>query len=102
MLERAYVKTIILIIVLLFLITFGIKNSQPIQLLYYLDILTDPISLYGIVYLSVIIGLIIGMIVGVSSRFMLWRKVRSLQREAGELREKVIEEKGKKVMEGGE
>jgi uncharacterized integral membrane protein len=86
-----YVKSIILIIILLFLITFGVRNSQPTQLHYYLNILTSPIPLYSIVYLSIVIGIIIGMIVGISSRVTLRRKVKHLQREARELREKMIE-----------
>ena len=97
-----YVKSIILIIILLFLITFGVKNSQPAQLNYYLNILTAPIPLYGIVYVSIVIGIIIGMIMGVSSRFNLWRKVRSFQRETRELREKLVERPGEQEEEKGE
>ncbi len=82
-----YVKSIILIIVLLFLVTFGVKNNQPTLLNYYFNITTGTIPLYGIVYISIIIGIIIGMIVGISSRLTLHRKVRHLQRENRALRE---------------
>jgi len=85
----AYVKSIILIIVLLFLITFGVKNNQPTLLSYYFNITTGAIPLYGIVYISTIIGIIIGMIVGISSRVALRRKARQVQRENRELREKI-------------
>ena len=88
-----YVKSIILIIVLLFLITFGVKNNQPTLLNYYFNITTGTIPLYGIVYISIIIGIIIGMIVGISSRLTLHRKVRHLQRENRALREKAEEER---------
>jgi uncharacterized integral membrane protein len=87
----AYIKSIILIIVLLFLITFGVKNNQPTPLNYYFNITTGTIPLYGIVYISIIIGIIIGMIVGISSRLVVHRKVRHLQRENRALREKVEE-----------
>jgi len=87
----AYVKSIILIIVLLFLITFGVKNNQPTLLNYYFSITTGTIPLYGIVYISIIIGIIIGMIVGISSRLALHRKVRHFQRENRALRENVEE-----------
>ena len=97
-----YVKSIILVIILLFLITFGVRNSQPTQLYYYLNILTSPIPLYSIVYLSIVIGIIIGMIVGVSSRFNLRRKVRSLQRETRELKGKLVERPGEQEEEKGE
>ena len=88
-----YVKSIILIIVLLFLITFGVKNNQPTLLNYYFSITTGTIPLYGIVYISIIIGIIIGMIVGISSRLALHRKVRHLQRENRALKGKVEEER---------
>ena len=93
----AYVKSIILIIVLLFLITFGVKNNQPTLLNYYFNITAGTIPLYGIVYISIIIGIIVGMIVGVSSRISLRRKVRQIQRENREFREKIekVEEERK-------
>jgi len=97
----AYVKSIILIIVLLFLITFGVKNNQPTPLNYYFNITTGIIPLYGVVYISIIIGIIIGMIVGVWSRISLRRKVRQFQRENTELREKIekVEEERKEEEE---
>jgi uncharacterized integral membrane protein len=92
----AYVKSIILIIVLLFLITFGVKNNQPVLLSYYFNITTGTIPLYSLVYLSIIIGIIIGMLVGVSSRIALKRRLRQVQGENRELRgniEKLEEER---------
>jgi len=92
----AYVKSIILIIVLLFLITFGVKNNQPVLLSYYFNITTGTIPLYGLVYISIIIGMIIGMIVGVSSRVTWKRRLRQVQGENRELRgeiEKLEEER---------
>jgi len=96
-----YVKSIILIIVLLFLITFGVKNNQPTLLNYYFNITTGTIPLYGIVYISIIIGIIIGMIVGISSRVALRRRARRVQRENRELREKIetVEEERKEEEE---
>jgi uncharacterized integral membrane protein len=97
----AYVKSIILIIVLLFLITFGVKNSQPTLLSYYFNITIGAIPLYGIVYISTIIGIIIGMIVGISRRVALGRKAIQVQRENRELREKIekLEEERKEEEE---
>jgi uncharacterized integral membrane protein len=88
-LKMAYVKSIIFIIVLLVLITFGVKNNQPTLLNYYFNITTGTIPLYSIVYISIIIGIIIGMIVGVSSRISLRKKVKQVQRENRELKEKI-------------
>jgi uncharacterized integral membrane protein len=97
----AYVKSIILIIILLFLITFGVKNNQPTLLSYYFNITTSAIPLYGIVYISTIIGIIIGMIIGISSRVGLRRKAKQVQLENRELREKIehLEEERKEEQE---
>lgn len=70
------------------LVTFGVKNSQPIRLYYYLNIETGAFPLYGLVYISIVIGIIIGMIVGIYSRFDLRRTVKKLQQENRELKEK--------------
>ena len=88
----SYVKSIILVVVLLFFITFGIKNSQLIQLYYYLNFETGAFALYGLVYISIVIGIVIGMIVGIYDRFDLRGKVKRLRRENKELKEKVAEE----------
>jgi uncharacterized integral membrane protein len=88
---RIYIKSIVLIIVLLFLITFGVKNNQPTRLYYHFNIETLEIPLYGLVYLSIVIGIVVGMLVGVSTRFNLKRRVSALQRENRELREKLRE-----------
>jgi len=93
-----YLKAIILIIILLFLITFGVKNNQPIRLYYYLNIETFEISLYGLVYLSIIIGIIIGMIIGISTRLSLRRKVKQLQRQNRDQREGGGGEKGRRAI----
>jgi len=91
-----YIKSIILIIALLFLVTFGVKNSHPTQLRYYFDLLSVDIPLYGIVYLSIVLGIIIGMIVGIYDRIDLRRTVKRLRRENRELKEKVVEEEKEK------
>lgn len=88
-----YIRAIILIMLLLFLVTFGVKNNQPIRLLYYFNIDTLEIPLYGLLYLSIIIGIIIGMLVGISTRFHLRAKVKDLQLENKELKGKAEGEK---------
>jgi uncharacterized integral membrane protein len=90
-----YIKSIILIIVLLFLVTFGVKNSHPTQLRYYFDLVSVDLPLYGVVYLAIVVGIIIGMIVGIYDRIALRGRIRRLQQENRELKEKVVEEEKK-------
>ena len=92
----SYLKGIILIIVLIILVTFGVKNSQSVQLHYYFNMVSVGIPVYVIVYLSIVIGIIVGMIVGIYSRFELRRKVRHLQRENRDLKVKVAAEEKEK------
>jgi uncharacterized integral membrane protein len=85
----SYFKAIILILVLLFLITFGVKNSQTVLLRYYFAVVDIGIPLYALVYLSVVIGILVGMIVGLRTRLTLRRRVKILERENIDLKEKV-------------
>lgn len=89
----SYVKVIILVIILLFLITFGVKNSHLVQLYYYLNVPTIDIPLYGLVYLSIVIGILLGMMVGISRRLSLHRALKNSQREIRGLEKRVTEEK---------
>ena len=86
-----YIKTIIMIIILLFLVTFGVKNSQPIQIYYYINVQTGAFPLYGLVYLCIVIGIVVGMIVGIYDRIDLRSRVKRLQRENREFKEKLVE-----------
>ena len=88
----SYLKAIVLILVLIFLITFGVKNSQAVLLNYYFGVLDMGIPLYVLVYLSVVIGIVIGMIIGLQSRLSLRRKVKESEREMKDLKERLAEE----------
>jgi uncharacterized membrane protein YciS (DUF1049 family) len=82
-----YVKWIIIIVVLLFFITFGVKNSQIVTLNYYFDIQGIELPLYGLVFISILLGIAAGMIIGVTDRLVLKRKVKDQAREIRDLRE---------------
>ncbi|MCJ7593485.1 MAG: LapA family protein [Desulfobacterales bacterium] len=86
-----YVKWVILIIILLFFITFGVKNSQPVYLNYYFNMESLELPLYALAYIGILVGIFIGMIVGILSRLSLGRKVKILEKENKQLRETVKE-----------
>jgi len=87
-----YLKAIILIIVLLFLVTFGVKNSHFVQLHYYGSFLNWTLPIYGLVYICMVIGIAIGMIVGLYKRMALQRTLKALKKENMRLQERVKEE----------
>jgi putative membrane protein len=84
-----YAKWILVIVVLLFFITFGVKNSQTVYLNYYFNIHQLDLPLYGLVFISILVGIVTGMVIGVADRLALKRKVKDLSKETRELREKL-------------
>lgn len=90
---KNYIKAVFLIIVLLFLVTFGIKNNQPIRLNYYFEWHTIDFPLYILAYASIVIGIFIGMLIGINYRFQQRRKIKILEKLTNELKAKAEKEK---------
>ncbi len=77
-----YIKWIILIIILAFFITFGVENSQIVNLSYYgIGPLNPP--LYALCYVSILLGVLVGMGIGFRNRLRLKRQIRDLEKGAG-------------------
>jgi uncharacterized integral membrane protein len=93
----SYIKTILILIVLVFLVTFGIKNNETMTLHFYFQLQSMPIPVYAVVYGSLLIGIFIGMIVGISARFSQRKKIRQLQKENRNLKNKVAEPPAEKT-----
>ncbi len=87
----SYVKALLLLIVLVVLVTFGIKNNETMILHFYFQLSSIPIPVYAVVYGSLVVGVFIGMIVGINNRFTQRKKIRQLQKENRGLRDKVAE-----------
>jgi uncharacterized integral membrane protein len=90
---KNYIKAVFLIIVLLFLVTFGIRNNQPVRLNYYFEWHTIDFPLYILAYASVVIGIFIGMLIGINNRFQQRRKIKILEKLTNELKAKAEKEK---------
>ena len=83
-----YIKGTVLVFVLLFLTTFGIKNSEAVSIKYYFDLLNFNIPLYGLAYICFLLGFLIGIATGIFKRFQINRNVKELRNEI-----KVLEKK---------
>ena len=83
---KSYLKALFLIIILLFLVTFGIRNNQLIQLNYYFDFRTADFPLYLLVYGCATIGIFIGMLIGITSRLHQRKKIKMLTKLNAELK----------------
>jgi uncharacterized integral membrane protein len=90
---KSYFKAIGLIIILLFLVTFGINNNQLIQLKYYFDYQTTDFPLYLLAYACATIGVFIGMLIGLVNRFHQRKKIKMLTKLNNELKAKAEKEK---------
>ena len=88
-----YVKWILIVIILLFFITFGVQNSQSVSLNYYLNIEGIELPLYGLVFISILLGIFAGMIIGIMDRLALKKKVRDLAAQNRALQEEVARAK---------
>jgi uncharacterized integral membrane protein len=85
----SYIKGLIGLIIVLFFVTFGVKNSQPVRVDYYSNFLDVELPLYGLIFISMVIGVLIGMLMGLQSRLGLKRAVKTLKKESRDLSEKV-------------
>jgi uncharacterized integral membrane protein len=84
-----YIKGTILVIVLLFLTTFGIKNSQVVSIEYYFGFIDFNIPLYGLAYICLLMGFLIGIATGIVKRFQQNRHINELRHEIKALEKKV-------------
>jgi uncharacterized integral membrane protein len=93
----SYIKALFLLIVLVVLVTFGIKNNETMVLHFYFQFKSIPIPVYAVVYGSLIVGVFIGMIIGINARFTQRKKIRQLQKENRDLKNKVVEPEAEKT-----
>ena len=84
-----YVKWILIIIILLFFVTFGVKNSQSVSVSYYMGIEGIELPLYGLVFISILLGIFAGIVIGITDRLSLKKEVRELTKENRALQEEI-------------
>ncbi|MBN1828282.1 MAG: LapA family protein [Deltaproteobacteria bacterium] len=77
------IYTILGTLVILFIITFSLKNTIPIQLEYYgfIEGKIPPVPLYLIIFISFGVGVIFAGLLGIVERFRLVRKVSRLEKQ---------------------
>lgn len=89
---KSYIKAAGLIIILLFLVTFGIKNNHMVQLNYYFSYRSVDFPLYLLAYGCVVIGIFVGMLIGISGRFHQRKKIKMLTKLNNEYKTKIERE----------
>lgn len=79
------IYTIIIVLLVLFVITFSLDNATPVQLKYF-DYDIKPIPAYMILFIAFLAGVIFTGFMGVVERFRLTRTIGRLNKTIRELR----------------
>ena len=80
--------TIIITLVMLFIITFALVNTSPVQLKYY-GFLDVSMATYMLIFVSFGVGVIFAGLVGIVERFRLSREVNKLTKNIKKLEKKI-------------
>jgi len=77
------VYTIIIMVVVLFIITFSMNNAETVRIDYY-NFINMTVPLYLVIFISFGAGLIFAGFVGIGERFRLSRRVSKLNKKIRE------------------
>ncbi|MEW6333162.1 MAG: LapA family protein [Thermodesulfobacteriota bacterium] len=79
------VYTVILALFVMFIITFSLENTEPVQLKYY-DLFDRWLPAYMLIFIAFLIGVIFTGFMGIVERFRLTRTINRLNKTVRELR----------------
>jgi uncharacterized integral membrane protein len=96
------VYTVVLAIVVMFIITFSLENTLPVQLRYY-DFFERSLPTYMLIFIAFLAGVIFTGFMGIVERFRLTRTINRLNKSIRDLRREMkandnppyVEEAGK-------
>ncbi|MEK6654899.1 MAG: LapA family protein [Thermodesulfobacteriota bacterium] len=96
------VYTVVLAIVVMFIITFSLENTLPVQLRYY-DFFERSLPTYMLIFIAFLAGVIFTGFMGIVERFRLTRTINRLNKAIRDLRREMkandnppyVEEDGK-------
>jgi uncharacterized integral membrane protein len=92
------IYTIILVILMLFIITFSLENTLPVSLKYY-DLMNVSVPSYMLVFIAFLVGVIFTVFMGIVERFRLNRTINKLNKTVRELRREVRDSKKELILE---
>ena len=90
--------TIIIVLLMLFIITFSLANTLPIQLKYY-TIIDVILPTYMIVFVSFLTGVVFTGFMGIVERFRLNRTINKLNKTIKELKREIRDSKKDQFVE---
>jgi len=83
------VYTIVVVLVVLFIITFSLQNTSPVQLRYQDLIKPFELPAYMLIFISFLTGVIFTGFMGIVERFRLTRTINRLNKTIRDLRREI-------------
>ncbi|MBE9546278.1 MAG: LapA family protein [Proteobacteria bacterium] len=93
-----FIYTVIVSLLVLFVITFSLKNTAPVPLEYY-GVINTSVATYLLIFISFFVGAILVGLLDIMERFRLIRTVRRLNKKVKELEKKLSSSKSLLVAE---
>jgi uncharacterized integral membrane protein len=84
------VYTVIIVLLILFVITFSLQNTLPVRLIYY-DALDVILPVYMLIFIVFLVGVIFTGLMGIVERYRLNRTINRLNRMVRDLKREVRE-----------
>ena len=82
------IYTVIISLLVLFVVTFSLKNTVPVPLEYY-GVIDAKVAAYLLIFMSFFAGIILAGLLDMVERFRLTKTVKRLNRKIGELERKL-------------
>jgi len=92
------IYTIIVVLLMLFVVTFSLANTEPVHLKYY-NIIDVTLPAYMLMFLSFLIAVIFTGFMGVVERFRLNRTISHLNRTIKDLKREIRDSKKEQFVE---
>ncbi|OPY12682.1 MAG: 7tm Chemosensory receptor [Syntrophus sp. PtaB.Bin001] len=84
------VYTVIIVLLILFVITFSLQNTLPVRLVYY-EALDVILPVYMLIFIAFLVGVIFAGFMGIFERYRLNRTINRLNRMVRDLKRDVRE-----------
>lgn len=92
------IYTIIIVLLMLFVVTFSLENASPVQIKYY-DYINTSFPTYMLIFISFLVGVVFAGFMGIVERFRLNRTINKLNKTIRELRREVRDVKKEPLAE---
>ena len=94
------IYTIVLALIVMFIITFSLENTAPVELKYY-DFFKQGLPTYMLIFIAFLVGVIFTGFMGIVERFRLTRTINRMNKTIRELRREMKTNENPPYIEAG-